>query len=119
MTRRAAGGLRPVRVGAAEGDLPGAAFDRRGTGRAVDTSVPVAVLQDAQGAAVVTVIGYGCHPVTMMADNLLISADYPGVATRAAAEAFGGVVLFVTGADGNVDPTARRLVEAATGTGDR
>ena len=111
VARRAAGGMRPVRVGAAEGDLPGSSFDRRGTGKAVDTSVPVAVLQDARGAAVATVTGYACHPVTMMADNLLISADYPGAVTRAIAEAFGGIALFVTGADGNVDPIARGSFE--------
>ncbi len=111
VARRAAEELRSVRVGAAEGDLPGPPFDRRGTGKVVDTSVPVAVLQDARGAAVATVIGYGCHPVTMMADNLLISADYPGAATRAVAEAAGGIALFVTGADGNVDPIARGSFE--------
>ncbi len=43
------------------------------------------------------------HPNVMSGDNLLISADYPGVAQKRVEEAFGGVGMFVNGAQGTMD----------------
>jgi hypothetical protein len=43
------------------------------------------------------------HPDVMSGDNLLISADYAGVAQRRVEQVFGGVGMFVNGAQGTVD----------------
>jgi len=43
------------------------------------------------------------HPNVLSGDNYLLSADYPGVATRLLEEQFGGTALFVNGAQGTMD----------------
>jgi neutral ceramidase len=110
--RAAAASLRPVRVAVGEGELPEGAYNRRGAEAAPDTAVGVALLTDEEGAPLVTAMSYGCHPVTMRHDNLLISADYPGAAVRAVTEALGGAGLFLTGASGDVNPVQRNSFEA-------
>jgi len=91
--------------------LPQGAYNRRGDGQDIDTEVGIARLRDRQGSTAALLINYGCHPVVMNADNLLISADYPGAAIRALEAAAGGAGFFLTGADGNVDPVRRGSFE--------
>lgn len=52
-------------------------------------------------------VNYACHPVVLTADNLLISADYPGSVKNAIQQKLGSPVLFLTGAAGNIDPIQR------------
>ena len=103
----AAARLEPARVAVGLGDLPQGAFNRRGSGLVPDTSVGVVRITRPDGTAIATLMTYGCHPVVMGPDNLLISADYPGVAVRTVAEALGGTALFMTGACGDVNPVRR------------
>ncbi len=49
-------------------------------------------------------MNYGCHPTTLGPNNLLYSADYPGVLCRLVDEAIGGVTIFSTGPQGDVNP---------------
>lgn len=103
----ASGRLRPVRVGSGLGALPEGAFNRRGSGPEPDASVGVVQLKGLDGAAVATLMTYGCHPVVMGPENLLISADYPGAAVAAVERTLGGAALFLTGASGDVNPQRR------------
>lgn len=103
----AAARLEPACVAAGAGDLPQGAFNRRGSGSTPDTTVGVVRLTRIDGTVMATLMTYGCHPVVMGPDNLLISADYPGVAARTVAEALGGTALFLTGACGDVNPVRR------------
>ncbi len=103
----AAARLEPACVAAGAGDLPQGAFNRRGSGSTPDTTVGVVRLTRIDGTAMATLMTYGCHPVVMGPDNLLISADYPGVAARTVAEALDGTALFLTGACGDVNPVRR------------
>jgi neutral ceramidase len=101
-TRKAA------RLAFGSGDVQGLAYNRRRYlegGMPVDPSVPVLLLVDERDTPIAVLYSYTCHPVTLRDDNLLISADYPGVASRLIEQTFPGVVaLFANGACGDQDP---------------
>ncbi len=107
VAKRAAAAMRPVRLAAGSAALPKGAYNRRRDGREIDTEVGIGWLRDLRGESVALMVNYGCHPVMLGADNLWISADYPGAAVRALEAAFGGTAFFLTGADGDVDPAVR------------
>ena len=104
---RATASMHAVRLDAGSAALPEGAYNRRRDGQDIDTEVSVAWLRDMDGETVAQLINYGCHPVVMNADNLWISADYPGAAIRALEATSGGTAFFLTGAAGNVDPVRR------------
>jgi hypothetical protein len=54
-------------------------------------------------ATIALLFNHAGHPNVMSGDNLLISSDYPGQACRLLEQRFGGVALFVNGAQGSVD----------------
>ncbi len=70
----------------------------------VDDDVTVLRLDDMAGQPIATLVNYSCHPTTLGPDNLLYSADYPGVVCRLLDDELGGVSLFTTGAQGDVNP---------------
>jgi len=78
----------------------------------VDTRIPVVtVIDEATRDVVAVLFGAGCHPTTFGWDNMLVSADYPGVAKRRVQEALpGAVAMFVNTTEGDVVPltSARR-----------
>ena len=95
---------RPTRAAVGVGRVEGIGANRRPHGGPVDDRVTVARFDDVGGRAIATLVNYGCHPTTLGPDNLLYSADYPGVACRAIEEVVGGVALFTTGPQGDVNP---------------
>ena len=115
----ASGRLRPVGVAAGWGALPEGAFNRRRSGPEPDASVGVVQLKGLDGVAVATLMTYGCHPVVMGPENLLISADYPGAAVAAVEGALGGAGLFLTGASGDVNPRRRGSFDDVAWLGER
>jgi hypothetical protein len=71
----------------------------------VDPDIPVLLVVDERDAPIAVLYSYTCHPVTLRENNLLISADYPGVASRLIEQTFPGVVaLFANGCCGDQDP---------------
>jgi hypothetical protein len=56
------------------------------------------------GPLLATLVNVACHPVVLGPENLLISADYPGVLTRRLEEATYGQAMFLQGADGDINP---------------
>jgi len=68
-----------------------------------DHSVSALQVVDDKKETMAVLINYTCHPTVLGADNLLISADFPGAAERMLEEHFGGkaVALFTNGACGN------------------
>jgi hypothetical protein len=72
----------------------------------VDPTVSVLRVDNPQGEAIAILVNYACHPVAFGSDNLRYSADWPGVMISTVERAFGGkpVVLFLQGADGNINP---------------
>jgi len=68
----------------------------------------VETLTGSRGKAVL--FGCGCHAVTLGHDNLLISADYPGVAQKIIEKELGVEnALFFNMAEGNVIPDSRGI----------
>lgn len=119
--QRAVEGLQPARLGSGIGEVPGVAGNRRGplpaTGSApsrrgssagsCDAELGVLYIQTAQSTLIACVINFACHPVVLGADNLDISADYPGVVAKRLSEASGATALFLNGACGDINPTQR------------
>lgn len=70
---------------------------------ASDQQVSVLRVDDLNGKPLAILYNYGCHPTVMGADNLLISADYPGAARVILQGVFPGAVIhFTNSAAGDV-----------------
>lgn len=136
----AASRLEPVRPVWAVGRAHGAVNrrERRPDGRVilgwnpngpVDLDVPTLQLRRPDESAVATIIGYGCHTVTVGWDVLMYDPDYPRPLRELVRSATGGECVFLPGAAGNVLPLyafrgnreeaerlGRRLAVAALGS---
>ena len=86
------------------GRVAGIGGNRRPNGGPVDDRVIVTRIDGVDGRPIATHAGYGCHPTTLGPNNLLYTADYPGVLCRLLDEAVGGVTIFSTGPQGDVNP---------------
>jgi neutral ceramidase len=74
----------------------------------VDPAVFALRVEDTGGTVVGSVIGFGCHPVSIYPSlSTTISADYPAFATRVVEQVEGGVSLFALGLAGNTVPLQR------------
>lgn len=78
--------------------------NRRHPDGPVDHDVTVLRIDGADGRSIATLINYSCHPTTLGPDNLLYTADYPGVTCALVDEAVDGIAIFSTGAQGDVNP---------------
>jgi hypothetical protein len=95
---------RPARAAVGIGRVEGIGANRRPHGGPVDDRVTVGRFDDTDGRAIATLVNYGCHPTTLGPDNLFYSADYPGAACRSIEAVIGGIALFTTGPQGDVNP---------------
>lgn len=86
------------------GHVQGIGANRRPDGGPVDDRVTVTRFDALDGSPIATHVNYGCHPTTLGPNNTLYSADYPGVLCRIVDEAVGGVTIFSTGPQGDVNP---------------
>jgi neutral ceramidase len=107
---------REARISGAVGHAPGLAVNRReraSDGRTilgwnpdefVDDSVPTLRIDDLDGEAIATLVGFGCHPVVVGPDVPAIGSDFVGPLRRQVEDLRGGVAVFLQGAAGNVLP---------------
>jgi neutral ceramidase len=86
------------------GTVDGIAANRRPNGGPVDRRVTVTRFDDVNGEPIATHVNYGCHPTTLGPNNNLYSADFPGVSCAQLEAAVGGVAIFSTGPQGDVNP---------------
>ena len=86
------------------GHVDGIGGNRRPNGGPVDDRVTVTRFDALDGTPIATQVNYGCHPTTLGPNNTLYTADYPGVLCRLVDEAVGGVTIFSTGPQGDVNP---------------
>jgi neutral ceramidase len=78
-----------------------------------DPEVGLVRVERTDGTPLAAMVNYACHAVCLMADNYLVSADYPGFAMHAIEERLPGAMgIFFQGACGNINPR-----EAAVGHG--
>jgi len=86
------------------GRFQGIAANRRPNGGPVDDRVTVTRFDGDDGRPIATHINYGCHPTTLGPNNTLYTADFPGVACRTFEASVGGIAIFSTGPQGDVNP---------------
>lgn len=108
-----------VTVRAGYGADPGVANNRRRPDGPRDPAVPVLQLTRGDGSVLASLVSYACHPVVLSADNLLLTADYPGPVRRALEERIGGTVLFATGCAGDQNTGHSAEVTAQHGANER
>jgi hypothetical protein len=79
----------------------------------VDTRVRTLVVRDSRRRPKALLFHHACHPTTVGGDNLLITADFPGVACSLIWDRTGGEVMpfFLQGCCGNVNPQPRGSFE--------
>jgi len=121
----AARNLFPARIGAGEGPVESAyfAYNRRVVGTdgrvtmlwsnparkpvgPTDPTARVIRIDDDSGKPRVLLVHYACHPVTLGAANLLISADFPGPMVAHVEQELGDqcMAMFLQGGGGDVHP---------------
>lgn len=90
-------------------------YNRNKFREGIDPSLTLAGFFDESGDPFSLVANYGCHPVVLAEDNLLISADYVGYFRDQVGNLFTPEIttLFFTGAAGDVDPIERGSFQAA------
>jgi hypothetical protein len=70
----------------------------------VDRALPVLRARGDDGKVFAVLVSYACHPVTLSADNLLWTADYPHYVRTAIETAYpDAVAIFATGCCGDVN----------------
>jgi len=119
-TQAAMSELQPVEIGASSIEID-EAYNRRihlessvemfwvnperKTNRPVDTALGVIHIRGLDGTPLVSIVNYSAHPtITMDLENVVVSADYPSALSQSIDENFGGEVLFLLGAAGDVNP---------------
>jgi len=80
------------------------ASNRRQAGGPIDPVVPVITITDVQGATKAVVFSYACHPVVLGADNLAVTADWPGAARRSIERSLpGATAVYLQGCCGQLN----------------
>lgn len=107
----------PAVVSSGIGFLYGYNINRRWMDRPVDPAVGLLKIDRPDGSPLALLGNYACHSVVLGSNNLLISGDWPGYASRMLEEHFGPgfVALFSQGGAGDVNPlteTVRRNIAA-------
>ena len=98
--------LVPARLAHAGATVGGIGYNRQDRNRPFNEELGVVAVQAPDGAPIATLINYHTHAVVLGADNLLISADFPGAATVCLEKLRGGVAMYIQGSCGDVDPIA-------------
>jgi len=98
--------LQPAKTAIAAGFLYGYSINRRWLDRPIDPSVSVLRVDTADGKPLAILGNYACHAVVLGDDNLLISGDWPGSASRLLEGRFSGdfVALVTQGGAGDINP---------------
>lgn len=115
-TVKATARLKPVRISGGTGTAPGIAVNRRertSDGRTIlgwnkenfiDEEVPTIRIDSHAGEAIATLVGFGCHPVSLGGEVPYSGSDFIGPLRNQVELIRGGICLFLQGAAGNVLP---------------
>ena len=108
--------MKPARISGGTGKVPGLAVNRRerdGNGGTIlgwnkdnfiDEEVPTIRIDDHDGNAIATLVGFGCHPVVLGGEVPFGGPDFIGELRRRVELLRGGVCIFFQGAAGNILP---------------
>jgi len=70
----------------------------------VDRSLQVVSIMNGDGARMLTVVNYACHPTVLGPYNARASADWVGVMRARVERELGGRAMFLQGASGDINP---------------
>jgi neutral ceramidase len=70
----------------------------------IDRAVGILDVRTTDGTPLATVVNYACHGTVLGPENLLVSADWIGAMRSQVEEEVGGLVLFLQGAAGDLNP---------------
>ena len=112
----ARGDMRPVDLVFGSSETQGVAANRNSASGLYDPRLSVLATRQGDGALQAVLVHFACHPTILGADNLSISADFPGALRRnlsaSLAQSSGSpVVLFVNGAAGDVSTRFTRRAQ--------
>ena len=114
---RAVGRMQRGAIRFGVGDEPTIAKNRRVPSGPIDPVVPVLRFENAAGTVLGLLVSYACHPVTLGADNLLITRDYPGEVIATLEPLYPDAeILFATGCCGQLN-TGHSAEDSVTGRG--
>jgi len=118
--REASGKLAPAKLGVSQQEFPALVRSRRVAGysyetrrfapdagtKPVDAMMSLIRVTAADGSPIAALVVIGSHPTILGADNMKISADWPGVMQRELRNSIGGnvVAMFSNGAEGDQAP---------------
>lgn len=101
--------MRPVTLKTTRTNLETIAQNRRHPDGPIATTATILLAAPrGSGAPVATLVNYACHATVLEHDNLLYSADFPGVAVRLIERAVGGSGIYMQGAAGDINPVWMR-----------
>lgn len=94
---------RPAELGYANGEVRGATRNRQQSNDLVDAQLGVLRVEEKDGRGIIaTLFNFTGHPVILGSDNLQLSGEFPGAASRTVEQVLGGVALFTQGACGDI-----------------
>ena len=99
-----------IEVRSAESDL---GVNRRDADRSIDRRVLILSLIDESGRERGLLFHYSCHLTVLGVDNYRISSDWLGPVRGRLQSDLGVPVMFIQGAEGNVDPVSRGVLDMA------
>ncbi len=109
-------GMTPVDLLFGSAETEGVAANRNSASGSYDSRLSVLATREGDGALQAVLVHFACHPTILGADNLLISADFPGAMRRSLSSSLAEpsrepVVLFVNGAAGDVSTRFTRRAQ--------
>ena len=114
--------LRKASLGYGKGEVKGWTINRRKPLKGpLDNELIVLKVESNEGSTICSVVNFTCHAVVLGANNLLISADYPGYVSETVERVEGGTCLFFNGACGDINPLTpgtiiERVYDRSVGT---
>ena len=103
----AVGSLQPAALKVGRATLDTVSQNRRDPEGPIDPVLRV-LLVDGEDGPIASVMSFACHATVLDGENLMLSAEFPGVACRLVSEQTGAPALYLQGACGNVNPVWMR-----------
>ena len=100
----ASAALRPAVLKVGQATVGTISQNRRDPNGPIDPTLRVLIVEGGDGP-IATVMSFACHATVLSGENLMLSAEFPGLACRLLQEQTGAPALYLQGACGNVNPT--------------
>jgi len=99
----AAGALQPATLKLGRATIDTVSMNRRHPDGPIDPVLRV-LLVDGEAGPIATLLSFACHATVLSGENLMLSAEFPGVACRLLRQQTGAPALYLQGACADVNP---------------